>query len=195
MRELNHGSFCSARLNFASRQKESTIQSRFGRIATMVDYGSRLSGAMKEKGVGIADLARELGLTYQAVRKVVRGDSGAFNAKNHVTAARFLGVSPEWLATGCPPSNPGSSPVVLAADPGPGNTPPQNTTSTPPKSPTHPLDDPLTIASIIADKYEDEERRIHAFELINETRDWMRKIQEAKAADARLKAQVNATDK
>jgi transcriptional regulator with XRE-family HTH domain len=44
-----------------------------------------------------------------------------------------------------------------------------------------PRRDPLTVASVIADKYEDDERRVLAYQLINETREWMREI--SKAAD------------
>lgn len=61
-------------------------------------YGDRLAAAMKAAGMKTADLARELGLSYQAVRKVLLG--GKFGTDANAAAARVLGVSSDWLATG-----------------------------------------------------------------------------------------------
>jgi phage repressor protein C with HTH and peptisase S24 domain len=55
---------------------------------------------MRAAGVSTTQLARELDISYQAVKKVLSGGSGAFNAENNAAAARFLGVSSDWLATG-----------------------------------------------------------------------------------------------
>ncbi len=55
---------------------------------------------MKDAGVKPGALAKKLGITYQAVSKVLKGTSGAFTAANNAAAAAFLGVSPDWLATG-----------------------------------------------------------------------------------------------
>lgn len=67
--------------------------------ATMVDdYWTRLKAEMDKAGFDIAKLAKELGITYQAVNKVKNG--GAFGSKNNLKAARLFGVSPEYLATG-----------------------------------------------------------------------------------------------
>jgi phage repressor protein C with HTH and peptisase S24 domain len=53
---------------------------------------------MKTAGVSTSELARALGVTYQAVRKVLGG--GQFGMENNAAAARRLGVNSDWLATG-----------------------------------------------------------------------------------------------
>ncbi|PTT91076.1 hypothetical protein DBR42_04610 [Pelomonas sp. HMWF004] len=70
------------------------------RISTMVEYADRLKKAMEDANVTVAALARGMKLSYQGVKKVLEGRSNAFNAANNDQAARFLGVSPSWLATG-----------------------------------------------------------------------------------------------
>lgn len=65
-----------------------------------MDYADRLRQAMAEAGMSIADLARALGVTYQAVSKVVKGATHSLTAANNAKAARLLRVNPEWLATG-----------------------------------------------------------------------------------------------
>ena len=64
----------------------------------MSTYNERLAIAMKRAGATPTLLAKELGLSYQAVKKVVDGLSSAFNAQNHDKAAAFLAVSSSWLA-------------------------------------------------------------------------------------------------
>lgn len=66
----------------------------------MVEYSDRLATAMKDAGVKTQQLADALGLSYQAVKKVLDGKSSAFSAINNDNAARVLQVSPSWLATG-----------------------------------------------------------------------------------------------
>ena len=63
-------------------------------------YSDRLELAMTEAKKSISDLAAAMGISYQAVRKAVKGESNAFSAENNAKAARFLGVRPDWLATG-----------------------------------------------------------------------------------------------
>ena len=53
---------------------------------------------MSRAGFTVATLAKELELSYQAVKKVSDGLSSAFNAPNHDKAATILGVSSSWLA-------------------------------------------------------------------------------------------------
>lgn len=48
--------------------------------------------------VDISALAQALKISYQAVRKVLRG--GRFGMKNNAAAAMLLGVNSDWLATG-----------------------------------------------------------------------------------------------
>lgn len=64
------------------------------------DYGQRLEHAMRLRGISVQMLANQLGLSYQAVRHVVSGQSNAFSAPNHVRACRYLAVSSQWLALG-----------------------------------------------------------------------------------------------
>lgn len=68
----------------------------------MVDYSDRLADAMKRRNVSAQQMADHLRVTYQAVKKVLDGKSKEFSAVNHEHAARFLGVSGYWLATGKP---------------------------------------------------------------------------------------------
>ena len=69
-------------------------------ISTMVDYKERIEKAMKAAGVDITELARSVGVSYQAARKVLEGESKAFTAENNAKAAARLNVSSDWLATG-----------------------------------------------------------------------------------------------
>lgn len=45
-------------------------------------------------------LSKTMGLSYQAVKRVLDGKSAAFTAPNNAWAARALNVSGDWLATG-----------------------------------------------------------------------------------------------
>lgn len=69
-------------------------------------YAARLQDAMRRAGRDPADtssvrwLADHLKISYQAVKKAVTGDSKSLSAENNANAAKFLGVSSEWLATG-----------------------------------------------------------------------------------------------
>lgn len=81
----------------------------------MVDYADRLRTAMDDAGISITRLASDLGISYQAVRKVLTGGSAAFSAANTINAARVLGVSAAWLATGIgakAASEPGASAAI-----------------------------------------------------------------------------------
>lgn len=71
-------------------------------IATMVvnDYCERLQKAMDAKSMSRQDLAAAMGISYQAVRKVLTGGTKAFSAEHNSKAASLLGVDPDWLATG-----------------------------------------------------------------------------------------------
>lgn len=66
----------------------------------MNDYAQRLTAAMEHAGQKTTALALNLGVSYQAVKKVLDGKSTSLNAANNARAARFLGVSADWLATG-----------------------------------------------------------------------------------------------
>jgi phage repressor protein C with HTH and peptisase S24 domain len=75
------------------------------------DYAARLKAAMKAAEVETSQLAREMGVSYQAVKKVLDGVSAAFSAPNNSVAARLLKVRGDWLATG-------EGPRSLPEDPG-----------------------------------------------------------------------------
>lgn len=69
----------------------------------MVEYRERLKWAMEQgprAPVTVRALSTRLGMSYQAVRKVLIGESHAFSAANHENAAAFLGVSGHWLTSG-----------------------------------------------------------------------------------------------
>lgn len=70
---------------------------------------------MKEAGIGTADLARAMGISYQAVRKVVLG--GQFGMENNAAAAKLLGVSSDWLATGKGQARPAGVAPISEAEP------------------------------------------------------------------------------
>lgn len=63
-------------------------------------YQDRLRKAMTDAGMDARALAAAIGVTRQAVDKVLKGTSKAFSAENHFPAARALGVDPGWLAEG-----------------------------------------------------------------------------------------------
>lgn len=66
----------------------------------MVDYVERLELALKHAQVTPKDLQLHLGVSYQAMKKLMGGVSKSLSAENHARAARFLGVNSYWLATG-----------------------------------------------------------------------------------------------
>lgn len=66
----------------------------------MIEYHERLQAAMASRGVTVSQLASGMGVSYQAVKRVLDGLSKAFSAANNTRASAFLRVSPDWLATG-----------------------------------------------------------------------------------------------
>lgn len=66
----------------------------------MVDYKDRLAEAMKAAGKTTSVFAGELGLTYQAIDKVLKGNTKELTASNNSKAAQLLNVNTDWLATG-----------------------------------------------------------------------------------------------
>jgi hypothetical protein len=45
-------------------------------------------------------LAKHLEISWQAVRKVLKGQTNSFSAENNARAAMFYGCDPDWLAIG-----------------------------------------------------------------------------------------------
>lgn len=69
-------------------------------LPAMTEYKDRLAQAMKNAGAGTQQLADGMGITYQAVKRMLDGKSAAFSAPNNAKAAQFLQVNSDWLATG-----------------------------------------------------------------------------------------------
>lgn len=71
-----------------------------------MDYTERLHAAMRLAGMdplapaSITALAVALGVSYQAVKKLVDGTSKKMDVAHNVKASRFLRVDSEWMATG-----------------------------------------------------------------------------------------------
>lgn len=66
----------------------------------MIEYSERLKAAMDARSTSVSQLATGMGVSYQAVKRVLDGLSKAFSAANNTKASAFLRVSPDWLATG-----------------------------------------------------------------------------------------------
>lgn len=66
----------------------------------MIEYSARLQAAMTKRGVTVSQVAAGMGVSYQAVKRVLDGLSKAFSAANNTRAASFLNVRADWLATG-----------------------------------------------------------------------------------------------
>jgi transcriptional regulator with XRE-family HTH domain len=64
------------------------------------DYADRLRDAMKYAGVDYKALAKALGVTSNAIKKVLDRGSASLSALNNSRAAAHLGINPDWLATG-----------------------------------------------------------------------------------------------
>ncbi|KAF1019654.1 MAG: HTH-type transcriptional regulator PrtR [Paracidovorax wautersii] len=66
----------------------------------MIDFQERLAKAMEVAGVKTADLAKAIGVSYQAIKRLEEGKAKSFSSANNSKAADALGVSARWLATG-----------------------------------------------------------------------------------------------
>jgi transcriptional regulator with XRE-family HTH domain len=90
------------------------------------DFGKRLQDALDSAGKTRAQLAAVLrstddtmGVSPSAIGQVISGATKALTAENCARAARFLGVSNYWLATGLGPmrDQPAASGLVVAERP------------------------------------------------------------------------------
>jgi transcriptional regulator with XRE-family HTH domain len=66
----------------------------------MDTYGQRLGFALRETKKDRKGLAAAMGISVQAIGQVIRGGTGAFTSENNSKACTYLGVNPDWLATG-----------------------------------------------------------------------------------------------
>ena len=64
-----------------------------------MSYGKRLQQAIGHAKTSRQKLATALEISVQAVGDVINGKTRAFTADNNAKAARFLGVSSDWLAS------------------------------------------------------------------------------------------------
>lgn len=69
-------------------------------ITTMVEFKERLKAAMEHAKVSREALREKLSVTRVAIDKLLDGRSKAMSAENCAYAARYMGVSIYWLATG-----------------------------------------------------------------------------------------------
>jgi len=65
----------------------------------MDTYSDRLNLLMAEKSMGISELAKEMGISYQAVRKASKL-GGAMGRPNSDKVADFFRVNRDWLFSG-----------------------------------------------------------------------------------------------
>lgn len=63
-------------------------------------YGDRLDAALRLANTDRQTLADQLGISVQAIGQVIAGKTKALTAENSAKAAKVLGVSGYWLATG-----------------------------------------------------------------------------------------------
>lgn len=75
-------------------------------VESKAEYAARLQAAMRSAGrdpdesADVNWLATLIGVSYQAVKKAIAGQTRMLAADNNVRAARALCVNSEWLATG-----------------------------------------------------------------------------------------------
>lgn len=64
----------------------------------MDTYSNRLKEIMDKRCVTVTMLSRACGLSYQAIKKVIDGKTASLGTANNFAAAKYLSVSPAWLA-------------------------------------------------------------------------------------------------
>jgi transcriptional regulator with XRE-family HTH domain len=65
-----------------------------------MNYGKRLEKSIELAKSSRKAVAKAAGVSVQAIGQVIRGETSALTAENHVRAARFLEIDSFWLATG-----------------------------------------------------------------------------------------------
>lgn len=79
-----------------------------------VEFKDRLRKAMEEAGTSAPDLADQIGLTNQAIHKLLDGTSKQMTMHNLFAAAHALQVNPQWLATGAGVAKSGFMPLPIS---------------------------------------------------------------------------------
>jgi len=81
-------------------QQATPVHHNHFKITTMVELKERMAQAMALAKASTADLAKAMGVSYQAVKKVLDGKTAMLTAENNRKAAKFMGVDSGWLASG-----------------------------------------------------------------------------------------------
>jgi len=63
-------------------------------------YAERFTALMGERKLTVRDVAEQVGVSYQAVKKIKDGKSHMMAADNNARAAAVFDVDADWLATG-----------------------------------------------------------------------------------------------
>jgi transcriptional regulator with XRE-family HTH domain len=95
--------FRTGALNHSSDSDATIVRPVVATVSPMAaknDYISRLQIALAAAGTTKQALASGIGISPQAVNKLYAGTSKALSARNNSKAAAWLGVDPDWLATG-----------------------------------------------------------------------------------------------
>ncbi len=96
--------FCLAHaaLNHSSWARATIVHDGGGSLSAVStgDYKDRFAEAMRLSGKSTHDIAEALGVSYQAIKKIELGTSKMLKADHNSVAAKCMGVSAEWLATG-----------------------------------------------------------------------------------------------
>ena len=64
------------------------------------DYKDRFEQSMRACGMDAQGVADALGISYQAVKKVLDGKTRMLKSDNNSACAKLFKVDPDWLATG-----------------------------------------------------------------------------------------------
>lgn len=93
-------------LNHSSAEDATADQFSEGTVRPMSSLSDRFNNCLEESRSSITEAAKAIGISYQAVKKIVDGKTHTMSSVNSEAAARFFGVSSYWLATGIGPKRP-----------------------------------------------------------------------------------------
>lgn len=69
-------------------------------LSAMSSYADRFNQCLARPGKSRSGVARSMGVSPQAVRAIVIGDTKSATAANNAAAAAYFGCDPTWLASG-----------------------------------------------------------------------------------------------
>lgn len=79
-------------------------------------YADRLTTALEEGQKSVRELADHVGISTQAIYKLLRGESRSLQVGHHLSASKFLQVEPLWLSDGRGSRHP-RGPIALHNNP------------------------------------------------------------------------------